>query len=85
MGVDQSLSLSKFFQLNVPMSHLVLVHLQARIEQLREPKFANADISHSPLEVQTGWNKAETVLLDEVTDHDDHGRVEAMHRCVAKF
>jgi hypothetical protein len=85
-GSEPVVLLSKFFQLDVPTSHLVLVHLQARIEQLREPKFAMfADILHNPLEVLTGRNKTETVLSDEVTDCDDHGRVEAMHRCVAKF
>jgi hypothetical protein len=86
MSVDQNvLWRSKFFQLDIPTSHLVLVHLRARIEQLR-PKFAMyTDILHSPLEVLTGQNKTETVLMDEVADRDDHGRVEAMHRCVAKF
>jgi hypothetical protein len=43
------------------------------------------DILHSPLEVLTGRNKTETIVPDTVTDHDDHGHVEAMHRCVAKF
>jgi hypothetical protein len=85
-GSEPVVLLSKFFQLDVPTSHLVLVHLQARIEQLREPKFAMyTDILHSPLEVLTGRNRTETVLPDEVTDHDDHERGEAMHRCVAKF
>jgi hypothetical protein len=45
--------LSKFFQLNVPTSHLVLVHLRARIAQMGEPKFHMfADISHSPIWLQ---------------------------------
>jgi hypothetical protein len=31
--------LSKLFQLNKPTSHLVIVHLQSRIQQMRELRF----------------------------------------------
>jgi hypothetical protein len=85
-GSEPVLLLSKFFQLDDPSSHLVLVHLRARIAQLREHKFEMyADISHSPLEVLTGRNKTETVLADDATDREDHGRVEPMHPCIARF
>lgn len=85
-GSEPVVSLSKFFQMDVPTSHLVLVHLRACIAELRKPKFQMyADISHSPLESLTSRNKTETVLSDEVVDREDHGRVEVMHKCVAKF
>jgi hypothetical protein len=74
--------LSKFFQLNVPTSHLVLVHLQAQIAQMREPKFHMfADISHSPMEMLTGCNKTEMVLPhDDLVDGggDNHGKCQTM-------
>jgi hypothetical protein len=44
-----------------------------------------ADLSHSELEVLTGRNKTETVLPDDATERDGHGRVEPMHRCIASF
>jgi hypothetical protein len=81
--------LSKFFQLNVPTSHLVLVHLRARIAQMREPKFHMfVDISHSPMETLTGRNKTKTVLPhDDLVDGggDDHGKCETMEPCIARF
>jgi hypothetical protein len=69
------------------MSHLVLIHLQAQIAEMREPKFEMfADISHSPMELLTGCNKTETVLShDDVVDGDDHGRVVSMEPCIARF
>jgi hypothetical protein len=81
------LLLSKFFQLNVPTSHLVLIHLLAQIAEMRQPKFEMfADISHSPMESLTGCNKTETVLShDDVVDGDDHGRVVSMEPCIARF
>jgi hypothetical protein len=85
-GAEPVVLLSKFFQLDVPTSHLALVHIRARIAQLRQPKFQMyADISHSPMEILTGRRKTETVLSDDVIEREDHGPVEAMHRCVAKF
>lgn len=78
--------LSKFFQLDVPTSHLVLVHLRARIAQIREPKFAMfADISHSYLEKLSDRKKTEMVVSDEVTDHGEGGPVESMQVSVANF
>jgi hypothetical protein len=76
--LEPVLLLSKFFQLNVTTSHLVLIHLQARIAEMRQPKFEMcADISHSPMELLTGRNKTETVM-----SHDD---VVSMEPCVARF
>jgi hypothetical protein len=79
--------LSKFFQLNVPTSHLVLVHLRARIAEMREPKFDMfADISKSKMEILTNRNKTETVLShDDVLDTDDHELVVPMEPCIAHF
>jgi hypothetical protein len=85
-GSELVVLLSKFFQLNVLTSHLVLVHLQARIAQLREPKFAMfADISHLNQESLTGRTKTEMVLSDDVTNREEHGQVESMQPCVNRF
>lgn len=86
-GAEPVVLLSKFFQLDVPTSHLVLVHLRARIAQMREPKFAMfADISHSNLEDLTNRAKTETVISNDVTERDDlSGRVEPMVHCVSEF
>lgn len=85
-GAEPVVLLSKFFQLDMPTSHLVLVHLRARIAQMRQPKFTMyADISHSRLETLTGRTKTETVLSSDVTDREDHGRVEIMQPCVEIF
>jgi hypothetical protein len=86
-GSEPVVMLSKFFQMDVPTSHLVLVNLRARIAQLRQPKFTMyADLSHSPLESLTGRIKTETVISDEITDHNEHhGRVEVMQTCVKRF
>jgi hypothetical protein len=85
-GAKPVVLLSKFLQMDALSAHLVLVHLRARIAQLREPKFSMfADLSHSKLEVLTGCNKTETVLSDDATERDGHGRVEPMHRCIATF
>jgi hypothetical protein len=85
-GSEPVVLLSKFFQLNVSTSHLVLVHLRARIAQLREPKFAMfADISHLNQESLTARTKTEMVLSDDVTDREEHGRVESMQPCVNRF
>jgi hypothetical protein len=45
------------------------------------------DLSHSPLESLTdGRVRAETVISDEISDHNDHhGRVELMQNCVRRF
>jgi hypothetical protein len=81
--------LSKFFQLNMPTSHLVLVHLQARIALKREPKFDMfADISHSPMKTLTGCNKTETVLSHyDLADGggDNHGQCKTMEPCIVCF
>jgi hypothetical protein len=73
--------------MDVPTSHLVLVHLQGWIAQLRKPKFTLfANLSHSPLESLTGHVRTEAVISDEITDHNDHqGRVELMQSCVRRF
>jgi hypothetical protein len=55
--------LSKFFQLNKPTSHLVIVHLQAQIQQMRELRFnMYKDISHTKMPIMTNCWKTETVL-----------------------
>jgi hypothetical protein len=81
--------LSKFFQLNVPTSHLVLVHLRARIAQMREPKFdMYADISHSKMETLSLRNKTETVSShdhEDVVDTEDHERCVEMEQCILRF
>jgi hypothetical protein len=78
--------LSKFFQLAVPHSHLVLVHIRARLHQLRQPKFnMYEDISHTEMPILTSRRKTETVCLPTVTDHEDHGRVEPMLFAVDQF
>jgi hypothetical protein len=46
---------------------------------------ASQDLFHGKLEVLTGCNKKETVLLDDATERDGHGRVELMHSCIATF
>jgi hypothetical protein len=85
-AAEPVLMLSKFFQMDAPSAHLVLVHLRARIAQLREKKFSMyADVSHSEEEVLTNRTKTETVLSDDVVQRDGHGRVEPMHRCIATF
>jgi hypothetical protein len=85
-GSEPVVLLSKFLQLDVSTSHLVLVHLRARIAQLREPKFAMyAAISHLTMESLTGRTKTEMVLSDAVTDRDEHGRFESMQPCVSRF
>jgi hypothetical protein len=85
-GSEPVVLLSKFFQLNVSTSHLVLVHLQARIAKHCEPKFAMfADISHLNQESLTGRTKTEMVLSDDVTDREEHGQVESMQPCVNRF
>lgn len=87
-GSEPALLLSKFFQMNVPTSHLVLVHLRARIESMREDKFLMyTDISHSTQEVLSNRVKTEVVLSNDVVDRDDvaGGRVETMQQCVAEF
>jgi hypothetical protein len=77
--------LSKFFQLAVPHSHLVLVHIRARL-QLREPKFTMyEDISHPEMPILTSCRKTETVCLLAVTDHEDHGGVEPILFAVDQF
>jgi hypothetical protein len=84
-GAEPVVLLSKFFQLDVPTAHLVLVHIRARIAQMRQPKFMMyADISHSQMEVLTNRAKTVTVLSDSATDRDD-GPSEPMHPCVADF
>jgi hypothetical protein len=40
-------------------------------------------ISHSTVQILSGRVKTETVMLDEVIEHDEHGV--AMHRCVETF
>jgi hypothetical protein len=71
--------LSKFFQLNKPTSHLVIVHLRARIQQMRELRFnMYEDISHTKMPILTNPQKTETVLVRNVTDWEDHGQVEPM-------
>jgi hypothetical protein len=85
-GAKPVMLLSKFFQMDAPSAHPLLVHLQACIAQLREPKFSMfPDLSQSKLEVLTGCNKTETVLSDDATERDGHGRDERMHRCIATF
>jgi hypothetical protein len=85
-GSEPVVLLSKFLQLDVSMAHLVLIHLRARISQLRKPKFAMyADISHLNMELLTGRTKTEMVLSDDVTDQDEHGRVKSMQPCVSCF
>jgi hypothetical protein len=80
--------LSKFFQLNVPTSHLVLVHLRARIAQMREPKFdMYADISHSKMETLSLRNKTETVSShdhEDAVDTEDHERCVEMEQCILR-
>ena len=86
-AAEPAVLLSKFFQLDVPTSHLVLIHLRARIADMREPKFAMfADLSYTNLEVLTGRKKTEMVVShDDVADGDDHGRAETMEPCIARF
>jgi hypothetical protein len=43
------------------------------------------DISHLNMELLTGRTKTEMVLSDDVTDRDEHGRVESMQPCVSCF
>jgi hypothetical protein len=86
-AAEPVLLLSKFFQESIPNAHLVLVHLRARIAEMREMRFMMySDISHTHGEAITSRVKNEVVLSDEVTDRDDvGGRVEAMSRCIQNF
>jgi hypothetical protein len=85
-AAEPVLALSKFFQLDVPTAHLVLVHLRFQVAQLRENKFLMySDISHSALSVLTNRTKTETVVTNEVTEREESGRTEAMHECVSEF
>jgi hypothetical protein len=43
------------------------------------------DISHLNMKLLTGRTKTEMVLSDDVTDRDEHGRVELMQPCVSRF
>jgi hypothetical protein len=71
--------LSKFFLLNKPTSHLVIVHLRAQIQQMRELRFnMYEDISHTKMPILTNCWKTETVLAQDVTNREDHGQVEPM-------
>ena len=84
-GAEPAVLLSKFFQLDVPTSHLILVTVRARIAQMREKDFKMyADISHSALEVLTNRPMTVTVLSDEVTERED-GPSEPMQPCIAEF
>ena len=78
--------LSKFFQLNVPTAHLVLVHLRVRIAQMREKSFRiYADISYLDEPDLTRHSKTETVLSEDNRNRNNMGRVESMMECVKKF
>jgi hypothetical protein len=78
--------LSKFFQLDKPTSHLVLIHLRARIQQMRETRFTMyEEISHLKMPILTNRRRTETVLAPEVKDWEDYGRVEPMLFPVDQF
>ena len=78
--------LSKFFQLNVPTAHLVLIHLRVRIAQMRDTKFMMyGDISYSDEPDLTKRSKTETVLSEDNRHRNNLGRVESMMECIKNF
>jgi hypothetical protein len=85
-AAEPLLLLSKIFYLNKPTSHLVLIHLQAQIQQMQEMRFTMyKDISHTKMPILTNCWKTETVLAPNVTNREDHRQVEPMLYPVDEF
>ena len=87
-AAEPVLLLSKFFQINKPSAHLVLIHLRVRINEMRQPRFDKyADISYSSMEVLTNRRKTETVVRDNIEDRRQRqiGKIEVMEDCIYDF
>ena len=90
-AAEPVIQLSKFFQLNVPTVHLVLIHLRVRISEMKEDRFMMyGDISYTNLEVLTNRRKTELVINDNISNikarqRNGLGRVEKMDSCIVEF
>jgi hypothetical protein len=71
-AAEPVMKLSHFFQHSVPMAHMILVTIRARIAEMRTSQFGMyGDISYSvPLKVLTNRVKNETVSADAETEQN---------------
>lgn len=87
-AAEPCILLSKFFQLNEPVSHEILFNMRARLQDIRSPSFKMfCDLSHSDVRELGKRLKTETVVASYIRECPDHigGATIPMSPCIEKF